>query len=223
MMSTTSLIGAVHDDGRTYTARRLYRGGDPVSVLPVLRRIWREVFDGDTYLMLDRLLAQDWAEFDPGCAGPVAGCDLVAGIGRMDWREPDDETSDVHAARAAVGHEWAYLVDERDDTVAVFEASVHGHWLWHSRRPLQAAVDGLRPTGMPLAGDRTTATDTGHVWRPAVVSLDGLHTAWRADICAGEQARGVVVARFDTDTLDEVIDVLDLFYRDRRPGPGAAP
>jgi hypothetical protein len=30
----------------------------------------------------------------------------------------------------------------------------------------------------------------------------------------------VVVARFDTDTLDEVIDVLDLFYRDRRPGSG---
>jgi hypothetical protein len=55
-----------------------------------------------------------------------------------------------------------------------------------------------------------------------VVSLDGLHTAWYAEICTGEHARGVVVARFDPGTLDEVIDVTETFYRDRLPGSGLA-
>ena len=53
-----------------------------------------------------------------------------------------------------------------------------------------------------------------------MVSLDGLHTAWHAEVCTGEYARGVVVARFDRDTLDEVIDVTETFYRDRLPGSG---
>src|SRR2546423_15235739 len=69
--------------GHTATARRLARGRLPQRMLPVLRRIWRDVFDGDTGRFTDRLLAQDWALLDPDCAGPVAGALLVAGIGRL--------------------------------------------------------------------------------------------------------------------------------------------
>jgi hypothetical protein len=223
MTRADSLIGTVHPDRHSYAARRLYRGGAPEWIVPVLRQIWRDVFDGDTDRMLQRLLAQDWELLDPGCAGPVAGPDLVAGIGKMDWSGPPDrEVGDLRNTRAAVGHAWAYLVDDVDDHLLVFEASVHGRWLWHSRHRLQAAFDGLRssPVFLPTAGDAATAGHVGHAWRPAVVSLDGLHTAWPAEVCTGEHARGVVVTRFDTDTLDEVIDVLDLFYRDRRPGSG---
>jgi hypothetical protein len=100
----------------------------------------------------------------------------------------------------------------------VFEASVHGRWLLHSRHRLQAAADGLISGPAPIVGDPATAAHAGHAWRRAVVSLDGLHTAWPAQICTGEHARGVIVARFDTDTLDDVIDVCDRFYQDRRPG-----
>jgi len=206
-------------DGHTLTARLLKQGPVPQQMLPVLRRIWRDVFDGDTHRFTDRLLAQDWALLDPGCAGPVAGAFLVAGIGQMDYSgQPNPLRVDLHDPRAAIGHEWAYLIEGLDDTVVVFEASVHGRWLLHSRHPLQAALDGLVSGPAPIVGDQATATTVGHAWRRAVVSLDGLHTAWPAQICTGEHARGVIVARFDTDTLDEVIDVLDLFHRGRLPG-----
>ncbi len=221
MARTHALIGTVGPDGHTYTARRLYRDGAPPQVLAALRRIWRDVFDGDTHVLLRRLLAQDWAFLDPDCAGPAGGNNLVAGIGRMDWNgPPDDEIGDVHLTDAAVGHDWAYLVDDLDDHVLVFEATVHGRWAWHSRHRLQAAVDGLQSSAAPLVGDAATAAHVGHTWRPAVVSLDGLHTAFHAEICTGEHARGVVVARFDPDTLDVAIDILTAFYADRLPGSG---
>src|SRR6266542_5108294 len=213
--------GVLDADGRTYTARRLYRGDAPRRIVPVLRRIWRDAFDGDTHRMLPRLLARDWAFLDPDRAGPVAGPDLVAGIGQTHWRGwTDPVRNHLHGPRAASGREWAYLIDDLDDHVLVFEASVHGQWRWHSRHPLQAAFDGLRSSATPIAGDAATADHVGHAWRPAIASRDGLHTAWHAEVCTGKHASGVVVARFDTDTLDEVIDVLDAFYRDRRPGSG---
>src|SRR6266545_6088452 len=221
MARAQSLIGIPGPDGHTLTARLFKQGRVPERILPLLRRIWRDVFDGDTHRFTDRLLAQDWALLDPGCAGPVAGAFLVAGIGQMDWSgQPDRLRVDLHDPRAAIGHEWLYLIEGLDDTVLVFEASVHGRWLLHSRHPLQAAADGVIFGPVPIVGDLATAARVGHAWRRAVVSLDGLHTAWPAQICTGEHARGVVVARFDTDTLDEVIDVLDLFHRDRRPGSG---
>jgi hypothetical protein len=221
MARAQSLIGIPGPDGHTLTARLLKQGRGPQQMLPLLRRIWRDVFDGDTHRFTDRLLAQDWALLDPDCAGPVAAAFLVAGIGQMDWSgQPDRLRVDLHDPRAAIGREWLYLIEGLDDTVLVFEASVHGRWLPHSRHPLHAAADGLVSGPAPIVGDPATAAHLGHAWRRAVVSLDGLHTAWSAQICTGEHARGVIVARFDTDTLDEVIDVLDLFYRDRRPGSG---
>ncbi len=218
MARAHSLIG-VPAGGDTLTARLLKQGRVPQRILPALRRIWRDTFDGDTHRFTDRLLAQDWAFLDPDCAGPVAGAFLVAGIGQMDWSgRPDRLRVDLHDPRAAIGREWLYLIEGLDDTVLVFEASTHGRWLLHSRHPLQAAADGVIFGPVPIVGDLATAARVGHAWRRAVVSLDGLHTAWPAQICTGEHARGVIVARFDTDTLDEVIDVLDLFYQDRLPG-----
>ena len=219
MARAQSLIGIPGPDGHTLTARLLKQGRGPQQMLPLLRRIWRDVFDGDTHRFTDRLLAQDWALLDPDCAGPVAGAFLVAGIGQMDWSgQPVRLRVDLHDPRAAIGREWLYLIEGLDDTVLVFEASVHGRWLLHSRHPLQAAADHLVSGPAPIVGDAATAAHLGHAWRRAVVSLDGLHTAWPAQICTGEHARGVIVARFDTDTLDEVIDVLNLFYADRLPG-----
>ncbi len=195
MARATSLIGVLDADGRTYTARRLYRGDAPRRIVAVLRRIWRDVFDGDTHRMLPRLLARDWAFLDPDRAGPVAAPDLVAGIGKTHWRKGTYPVRNhLHARHAASGREWAYLIDDVDDHVLVFEASVHGQWRWHSRHPLQAAFDGLRSSTTPIAGDAATADHVGHAWRPAIASLDGLHTAWHAEVCTGEHARGVVVA-----------------------------
>ena len=219
MARTRSLIGVPTGGGHTATARRLARGRVPQRMLPVLRRTWRDVFDGDTGRFTDRLLAQDWALLDPDCAGPVAGALLVAGIGRIHrGGRPDTVRVDLHDPRAALGHDWLYLIEGLDDTVLVFEASVHGRWLLHSRHRLQATADGLESGPAPIVGDPATAAHVGHGWSRAVVSLDGLHTAWPAQVCTGEHARGVVVARFDTDTLDEVIDVCELFYADRLPG-----
>ena len=65
MARARSLIGAPTGGGHTATARRLARGRVPRRMLPVLRRIWRDVFDGDTGRFTDRLLAQDWALLDP--------------------------------------------------------------------------------------------------------------------------------------------------------------
>src|SRR2546421_5002612 len=79
MARARSLIGVPTGGGYTATARRLARGRVPRRMLPVLRRIWRDVFDGDTGRFTDRLLAQDWALLDPDRAGPVAGALLVAG------------------------------------------------------------------------------------------------------------------------------------------------
>src|SRR2546430_6449859 len=79
MARTRSLIGVPTGGGHTATARRLARGRVPQRMLPVLRRTWRDVFDGDTGRFTDRLLAQDWALLDPDRAGPVAGALLVAG------------------------------------------------------------------------------------------------------------------------------------------------
>ncbi len=221
MARVQNLIAIPGADGHTLSARPLKQGRVPQRMLPVLRRIWREVFDGDTCRFTDRLLAQDWACLDCDCAGPVAAAFLVAGIGQMDCSgRPDPPRVDLHDPRAAAGHDWLYVIEGLDDTVLVFEAgsSVHGRWLLHSRHRLQAAADGLVSGPAPIVGDPATAAHVGHAWRRAVVSLDGLPTAWPAQICTGEHARGVVVARFDTDTLGDVIDVCDRFHRDRRPG-----
>src|SRR5437763_10369351 len=156
-------------DGHTLTARLLKQGRVPQQMLPVLRRIWRDVFDGDTHQFTDRLLAQDWAFLDPGCAGPVAGAFLVAGIGQMDYSgQPDPLRVDLQDPRAAIGHEWAYLIEGLDDTVLVFEASVHGRWLPHSRHRLRADADGLESGAAPIVGDPATAAHLGHRWSRAV-------------------------------------------------------
>ncbi|MFY1674066.1 hypothetical protein ACN27G_29640 [Plantactinospora sp. WMMB334] len=55
---------------------------------------------------------------------------------------------------------------------------------------------------------------------PATVSVDGLHTAWTAEVCTGEHARAVTVVRFDHDTLADAIDTLHTFYADQLPGSG---
>ena len=83
----------------------------------------------------------------------------MAGIGRIDRSgQPDTVRVDLHDPRAALGRDWLYLIEGLDDTVLVFEASVHGRWLLHSRHRLQAAADGLESGPAPLVGDPATAT-----------------------------------------------------------------
>jgi hypothetical protein len=65
MARAQSLIGIPGPDGHTLTARLLKQGRAPERMLPLLRRIWRDVFDGDTHRFTDRLLAQDWTLLDP--------------------------------------------------------------------------------------------------------------------------------------------------------------
>ncbi|TMM34185.1 MAG: hypothetical protein E6F99_22410 [Actinobacteria bacterium] len=93
----------------------------------------------------------------------------MAGIGRIDRSgQPDTVRVDLHDPRAAVGHDWLYLIEGLDDTVLVFEASVHGRWLPHSRHRLRADADGLESGAAPIVGDPATAAHLGHRWSRAV-------------------------------------------------------
>src|SRR5438067_4392134 len=170
MARARSLIGVPTGGGHTATARRLARGRVPRRMLPVLRRIWRDVFDGDTGRFTDRLLAQDWALLDPTAPARSPGHSWWRGSAASTDRsgQPDTVRVDLHDPRAAVGHDWLYLIEGLDDTVLVFEASVHGRWLPHSRHRLRADADGLESGAAPIVGDPATAAHLGHRWSRAV-------------------------------------------------------
>lgn len=222
-MSIACLIGARNSRGMySDTVVRVADGGHPEQMVPTLRAIWRQTFDGDTTAFTDQLLRHHWATFDPQASIATSANDVVEpGLGTA--TTPADYVNATISAIAGpteTGTRWRYTVDALDEHIVVYRATAHGTWSRHSWHRLHADLDGTFSSPQPTLGDAATAGHIGHHWRLATVSVDGLHTAWTAEICTGEHARGVIVARFDRDTLAEAIEVLDTFYADRLPGSG---
>jgi hypothetical protein len=219
-MRTACLIGTRdHGGGDTVTVR-VSTGGHPDQMLPTLRAIWRWMFDGDTTAFTERLLRHHWVNLDPH-ASAAAGADVEPGVGTRDTT--DHTAIDLHhgiAGPTPGDTEWLYVTDVVDDQIQVYRATGHGTWSKYGRHRLHADLDGTFSSPLPRLGDAATADQVGHHWRSATVSVDGLHTAWTAEICTGEHARGVIVVRFDHDTLADAIDTLHTFYADRLPGSG---
>jgi hypothetical protein len=219
-MRIACLIGTRDHGENSTVAVRVAAGGHPDQMLPTLRAIWRATFDGDTVAFTERLLRNHWVILDPH-ASPAGRADVEPGVGARDTT--DDTVVDIHdgiGGPTPGGIQWLYLLDVVDDQIQVMRATDHGSWSAYGRHRLHADLDGTFSSPLPRLGDAATADQVGHHWRPATISVDGLHTAWTAEICAGEHARGVIVVRFDRQTLAEVIETLETFYADRLPGSG---
>lgn len=218
-MSTACLITSRSVAGFAANVARVAAAGDPDRMLPTLRTIWRWTFDGDTTTFAEHLLRHDWAHLDPLTYTITDSGPATAGVGV--YADPPAGTANRGDARpGTTGTGWLYVIDTFDEHVVVFSATTLGMWAPHSRHRLHADADGCYSRPLPPHGDAVTADHVGHRWRPARVSVDGLATAWPADVCTGEHARGVVVVRIDHDTLAQAIDDLHEFYRLRIPGSG---
>ncbi|WJK33150.1 hypothetical protein [Solwaraspora sp. WMMA2065] len=198
------LIGQLHDDGHTVTAVAIPDRSDPQHVLPVLRSLL-DGADGDMRLMTDQVMTHGWIPLDTHTR-PVNPT-------------PPRLRFDLHDASVPPHAEWLYLLGDREPTVLVHEATVHGNWARHSRHWLPAPADVPPRTGLGVAGDLATGHGA-HQWRPATIGLAGLPTTWQAEICSTEWARGVIVARLDREVLHEVIDVTRQWHKGRLPGTG---
>lgn len=222
-MRIPCLIGACSPVGLvSATVVRVADGGHPDQMLPTLRAIWRQTFDGDTTAFTDQLLRHHWATLDPQASTATSANDVVE-LGLGTATTPADYVNATISAMTGpteTGTQWRYTVDALDEHITVYQATAHGTWSRHGRHRLHADLDGTFSSPQPTLGDAATADHIGHHWRAATVSIDGLHTAWTAEICTGEHTRGVIVVRFDHDTLAEAIDVLQAFYADRLPGSG---
>lgn len=220
MNGVRCLLGSMDPDGRHVTAVPIDQGADPDTMITTLRQLLHGRFDGDTDLMRQRLLAHGWVRLDanpqPGPAWSLL--QIVDGVGLTVSDPPRPVRRPVSTPNGDPDVEWLYVLDERLASVTVFEATVHGrfarhslHWLFHPAHPI--------PSVIGVVGDDADA-HTAHQWRPAIVSLDGMHTAWQVEICPTELARGVVLARFEYTELRDMVDAFNAFYDDRRPGTG---
>lgn len=224
-MSTSCLLGNLHPDGRTATVVPVPAGFPPEQMLPLLRHIHSVALDGDTAAMTERLLTHGWLQLgidlptSPTAEATFGGILTHTPLGLV-YTDPPAPFQVVlgHPLQAGMA-QWLYLLDERDDAVVVYEATIHGRWLRHSHHPLRLTRPGPLPATIATAGDAATAQHV-HQWRPAWVSLDGWSSAWDADVCTVEHDRGVIVARLDPDTLADVIVDTDAWYAERRPGSG---
>ncbi|GIJ64837.1 hypothetical protein [Virgisporangium aurantiacum] len=224
-MSTSCLLGSPHSDGRTATVVKVSAGFPPEQMLPLLRQVHSVAFDGETTRMAERLLTHGWLQLgidlptSPTAEARFAGVLTHTPLGLVYVDPPAPFQVRIGQPLQAGMAQWLYLLDERDDTVVVYEATVHGRWLRHSHHPLRLTRPEPLPATIAAAGDAATARHV-HRWRPACVSLDGWSGAWDAQICTVEYDRGVIVARLDTDTLAGVIADTDAWLAERRPGSG---
>jgi hypothetical protein len=139
-MSTRTLIGVAAPRGAC-TVRYLHHGAQPVTLVPLLRHIWRGQ-DSDSNRLAAALLAEDWSHLSTDRHS--TGRDrVVPGIGY-----PSPGGTRPHPARIRLtdridGYlEWLYLLHPDTDTVTVYEATVHARWLRHSLHHLDP-VDEL--------------------------------------------------------------------------------
>ncbi|WP_327007641.1 hypothetical protein OHA72_10420 [Dactylosporangium sp. NBC_01737] len=224
-MSASCLLGSPHPDGRTVTVVPVSAGHSPEQMLPLLRRVHSVAFDGETTSMVERLLTHGWLQLGidvPTSAtaeATFADAPTHTPLGLVYADPPAPFHVRLGEPLQAGMAQWLYLLDARDDTVVVYEATVHGRWLRHSHHPLRLTRPEPLPATIATTGDGAAARHV-HRWRPAWVSLDGWSAAWDAQICTVEYHRGVIVARLDAGTLAGVIADTDAWYHERRPGSG---
>jgi hypothetical protein len=222
---TQCLLGRRHPGGSTATVVPVADGAAPQQMLPLLRRLHAVAFDGETTVMVERLLTHGWLQLgidlptSPTAETAFAGIVVHTALG-LTYADPA-EPSEVRLGEPlqAGMAQWLYLLDDRDDAVVVYEATVHGRWSRHSHHPLRLTRPEPLPPTIAAAGDAATASHA-HRWRAATISLDGWSGAWDAQICTVEHDRGVIVARLDADTLAGVIADTEAWFADRRPGSG---
>jgi hypothetical protein len=155
-MGCRTLIGAT-EPGGAYTARWLQWGDQPDQLIPVLRRIWRDTFTGDTAALAAALLARDWSTLDPQPSSDAFPALVVAGVGHETRGGSGGLRRGRLAEAVTADLEWLYLVDVATDTVVVYEATRHNRWLRHSVQFLDP-VEELFVTEPGTAGDGTEMT-----------------------------------------------------------------
>lgn len=222
---TQCLLGRRHPDGATATVVKVAAGAAPQQMLPLLRSLHAVAFDGDTDRMAERLLTHGWLRLGLDLPTSSTAEAMFAGIVThtplgLTYPDPPDPFQVRLGEPLQAGMaQWLYLLDDRDDTVVVHEATIHGRWSRHSHHPLRLARPEPLPPSIAAAGDAATGRHV-HRWRTATISLDGFSVAWGAQICTGEYDRGVIVARVDADALAGVIADTDAWFADRRSGSG---
>jgi hypothetical protein len=195
-MRTWSLIGVIDDNGHAFDAKPFDSDyNDPPGMVSWLRWLWSEMTGEDINQLATIVLHQ------PAAAAPSPRRQRVRG--------------DLRTANPLGVAEWLYLVDTRAEQVVVYEATIHDRWLHHSIHPLR-----VPPMPPVPSGDAATTDRAGHWWRPATVSVDGLDNGWLAQVCAGEGARGLIVARLDAVTLADLARVVAVLDADRSHGGG---
>lgn len=123
-MGCRTLHGVAGPDA-TYTAEYLHWGDHPVRLIPVIRRGWREQFNGDTAAMAAAVLTSGTAD-DPLWHGHL-----------------DEPTEDL---------EWLYLIHPEHDAVTVYAATMDYRWRLYSRHRLPVSDDDLfRLDGQTIA------------------------------------------------------------------------
>jgi hypothetical protein len=208
-MSEPALVGAI-DAGGSFTARYLRWSGPPDVIVPTLRAIWVRTFGCDTAATVSALLGNDWSELCELC--PHRGYDRAAvrvdGVGHAvpatDARPATRGRADTDA-RTNYHLEWLFLIDPATDQVLVYEATVHGRWLPHSRHPL----DPDQPAAVLGCGGHATDGHHGvpaHVSPPTSAPGDGSERiTYAAEVCTGPHPEGYVVARFDKDVAAQIV------------------
>ena len=207
-MANPSLIGRTDPDGR-YTARWLRDGAHPDQLMATLRNIWTGTFHRGTDHLATALLERDWSALNASRRqDPHPATHTVAGVGLA--YEPGAASATRHGHLTdATGPdvEWLYLIDADRDQVSVYEATVHGTWLLHSRHRLDPEPDG---EVLGCGGRR----HQGHRWSAARVRWPGYEPVFDAEVCTGRHHGGITIARFTDDTA------WDIFEHTEIAGPG---
>jgi hypothetical protein len=211
---TGCLLGALEPDGHRYLAVPVAEPVDPVDMIKELRQFWRHTAQGEPGVFTNLLLRHGWRLLGTD-RRRLPGRTATSGLGVPD-PAATAMVGDLHHTSEHPLPGWLYLLDHDWEQVRCYEATVHRRWLPHSRHDL--AAPPTQPVVTAPYGDAATTAGRGHRWRPGTVGLDGLATAWPAEICTIEHARGLTVARLHPDILTHIIDITTASYHDRRPG-----
>lgn len=155
-MRTRALVG-VAAPGGACTARHLHHGGDPDTLVPLLRRIWRGL-DSDSQRLATALLAEDWSHLSTD-RQPSGRDRVVPGVGDPSPGGAEPRPVRIRLTDRIDGYlEWLYVLDPDTDTVTVYEATVHHRWLRHSLHHLNPVEELFVIEADPTGGGEPQMT-----------------------------------------------------------------
>jgi len=157
LVTAPTLLGSGTSDGG-YRANQLRHGGHPTGLMPILRRIWTTTYQRDTAAMTAVLARHHWHRLDPD----IRGGHRIPGVGVID---PHQSGPTIAAAlNEVIGSdaEWLYLLDNRWQTVVVYDASCHRTWLRHGVHHLHP-VEELFVLEIDDSSEMTVCTVCGAV------------------------------------------------------------